>query len=177
MRVLGGTLKGREITTPKNLPVRPTTAFAFEALFNILNNYFDFEHIKSLDLFSGTGHISVELASRGCSQVTAVDKNIACIKHLHNINKKHQLNLTIIKQDVFRFLEQNKTSYHLIFADPPYDLTNIHEIPKLVFEKSLLEESGILVVEHGSKTKLNQLANFTEERKYGNVHFSFFKSS
>lgn len=176
MRITGGTLKGRTIEVAKGLPVRPTTAFAGEALFNILNNKIDFGNVKFLDLFSGTGHISIEFASRGCSQITAVDINFNCVNFLKQTAKKYQLPIMCIKQDVFKFLEESSNTYDVIFADPPYDLKNIEDIHTLVFNKKLLTENGILIIEHGPRTKLDHLSNFAQHRKYGNVNFSFFNN-
>jgi 16S rRNA (guanine966-N2)-methyltransferase len=175
VRITGGFLKGRNIDVPKGLPVRPTTAFASEALFNILNNVIDFEESVVLDLFSGTGHICIEFASRGCKNITAIDKNSVCIKHLSEVNRQFQLNIQCVKQDVFSYLEQCSQSYSLIFADPPYELQNIEEIHQLVFEKQLLKENGLLIIEHGAKTKMGHLPHFKQHRKYGNVNFSFFR--
>lgn len=177
MRITGGALKGRQIEVPKGLPVRPTTAFASEALFNILNNLIDFEEVSMLDLFSGTGHISIEFASRGCGNITAVDQNNNCIKHLNHVNKQYHLHIHCIKQDVFSFLAQTNLSFDVIFADPPYDLTNITDIHTLVFDKQLLNINGILIIEHGAKTKMEHLPHFHQHRKYGNVNFSFFRNT
>ncbi len=175
MRITGGLLKGRTIDAPKGLPVRPTTAFATEALFNILANYLDFEATHLLDLFSGTGHISIEFASRGCRNITAVDINNNCVRFLKNVSKQYQLPTVCLKDNVFKFLKENKSVYNIIFADPPYDLPNIEEIHQLVFENNLLNENGILIIEHGPKTKMGHLPHFYQHRKYGNVNFSFFR--
>lgn len=175
MRIIGGIHKGKNITAPNHLPVRPTTDFAKEALFNILNNRMDIEGTQVLDLFSGTGNISLEFASREAKQVVSVDMHFACVKFLKSIAT--QLNLHQIiseKADVFKFLKQHHGQYDIVFADPPYDLPNIPEIHQFVFEQQLLNEEGILIIEHGPKTKLDHLAYFREHRKYGNVNFSFF---
>lgn len=176
MRIIGGKHKGRAIKTPRDLPVRPTTDFAKEALFNILNNRLDFEDLRVLDLFSGTGNISLEFASRGASAVEAVDKNFRCAAFLKSEANTLSLPVHTIKEDVFRFLSHCSAQYDLIFADPPYDLPGIEKIPQLVFEKSLLKEGGMLIVEHGPGTKLHEEPQFAEHRKYGNVNFSFFKA-
>lgn len=177
MRIINGTHRGKTITVPRGLPVRPTTDFAKEALFNILNNKVDYESTSFLDLFSGTGHISLELASRGSKNITAVDKNAKCVGFLRGISKELGFDINTIKADVFGFLKQNKSSYDLIFADPPYDLENIAEISELIFSNSLLSDNGILVVEHGPKTDLSASQGFKQHRKYGNVNFSFFEKS
>ncbi|MBL7933155.1 MAG: RsmD family RNA methyltransferase [Bacteroidia bacterium] len=174
MRIIGGSHKGKVIKMPKDLPVRPTTDFAKEGLFNILNNKLDFEGLKVLDLFSGTGHISLEFASRGAADVVAVDQHFKCVGFLKSISKELNFNIQANKGDVFEFLNSARSSYDLIFADPPYDLPNIPEIHKLVFEKKLLNPGAILIIEHGAKTKLDDLKGFSSHRKYGNVNFSFF---
>ncbi len=176
MRITGGILKGRNIEVAKGLPVRPTTAFAGEALFNILNNLIDFEVVKFLDLFSGTGHISIEFASRGCKKLTAVDINFNCVNFLKQTAKTYNLPITCIKQDVFKFLDETTETFDVIFADPPYDLANIEDIHKTIFHKQLLSPNGILIIEHGPRTKLDHLTNFKQHRKYGNVNFSFFNN-
>ena len=176
MRILGGSLKGRTIAVPKGLPIRPTTSFAGEGLFNILNNYFDLEVSTVLDLFSGTGHISLEFASRGCKELESVDSNYACVNFLKQTASKFQLPISTTKADVFKFLKDANKTYDLIFADPPYDLVNIEEIHQLVFDKKLLNENGWLIIEHGPRTKLEHLSHFKQLRKYGNVNFSIFEN-
>lgn len=175
MRIIGGRLKGIRLNPPKNLPVRPTTDMAKEALFNILQNKLDFEGLKILDLFSGTGNISLEFASRGALAVHSVDLHAGCVNHLKSISETHQLTqIKTYKSDVFKYLGQENESFDLIFADPPYDLAQIPEIAKLVFENKLLNKDGILIIEHQSRQDLHQHPNFTEKRKYGNCAFSFF---
>jgi 16S rRNA (guanine(966)-N(2))-methyltransferase RsmD len=176
MRIIGGRYSGKTLKVAKGLPVRPTTDFAKEALFNILNNRVDFESIDVLDLFSGTGHIALEFASRGSKQVTAVDEHIKCVMFLKQTADQLSLNIHTVKDDVFRFLENSHARFDLIFADPPYDLENIPRIHELVFSRELLNRNGYLIIEHGSKTNLEGLPNFLQHRKYGNVHFSFFQA-
>jgi 16S rRNA (guanine(966)-N(2))-methyltransferase RsmD len=177
MRIISGTHKGRVINAPKNLPVRPTTDFAKESLFNILNNHFTFEDCKIADLFCGTGNITFEFLSRECSDIISVDENHHCCAFIKKTIDDFKLpKARIVKADVFSFLKNNIETYDIIFADPPYELDKIDQISKLVFEKKLLRESGMLIVEHGEKTDLSQQAHFTEKRKYGNVHFSFFSA-
>ena len=176
MRIIGGTLKGLRLNPPKNLPVRPTTDLAKEALFNILQNQITFDTIKVLDLFSGTGNIAFEFASRGAEQVLSVDRSIHCIHYIKDTAKQHQLNnIKTFKADVFKYLDMESEKYDLIFADPPYDLNRIPEIPKIVFEKKLLAPGGLLIVEHQSMQNLSQHPAFVEHRKYGYTSFSFFK--
>ncbi len=177
MRIIGGALKGLRLNPPKNLPVRPTTDLAKEALFNILQNQIDFENIKVLDLFCGTGNISLEFASRGASQVIAIDRSIHCINYVKDTARQHNLEqIKTYKADVFKFLELETEQYDLIFADPPYDLNRIPEIAKIIFEKNLLLPGGMLIVEHQSFQNLSNHPAFTEQRKYGHSSFSFFKT-
>jgi 16S rRNA (guanine966-N2)-methyltransferase len=177
MRIIGGNLKGIRINPPKNLPVRPTTDMAKESLFNILNNLIDFEGIAILDLFSGTGNISFEFASRGAAEITCVDRNFGCFNYLKRTATELKLeSINALKGDVFNFLETETQSYDLIFADPPYDLSTIPLIAPLIFERKLLKPDGILVIEHKSTQDLHQHPNFTEKRKYGFSAFSFFRN-
>ena len=178
MRIISGTHKGRKIKAPKKLPVRPTTDMAKEALFNILNNTFYFDEIKVLDLYSGTGNISYEFASRGCEKITAVDKNSGCIKFINSITDTLELPITTIKSDVINYLENSIQKYNIIFADPPYNFTQnqFESIPELVFKNQLLEEDGILIIEHSPQTKLQHLSHFKYSKKYGSNMFSFFEN-
>lgn len=176
MRIIGGKLKGLRINPPANLPVRPTTDLAKEALFNILYNQFDFEEIRVLDLFSGTGNISLEFASRGVPEVVSVDRDFGCFNYLKKTSKELKLeSIKAYKADVFKFLELETEPFDLIFADPPYDLTRIPEIAKLVFERALVKEGGYLIIEHPSMKKLDNHPNFKEQRLYGSSSFSFFE--
>ena len=176
MRILGGILGGRTIEVPKGLPIRPTTSFAGEALFNILTNKIDFESVSLLDLFSGTGHISIEFASRGCKDITALDNNYNCINFIKQTATKFNLPINCVKSDAFKFLKEHKRKYDIIFADPPYEIPNIEEIHQLVYENDLLIEDGMLIIEHSQRTKLEHLPHFDQHRKYGNVNFSFFNA-
>lgn len=176
MRIIGGKLKGLKFYPPKNLPVRPTTDMAKEALFNILQNQVDIDFIKVLDLFSGTGNISLEFASRNAVSVTSVDKNFGCYNYLKKIVEVQKIaHLKAIKADVFKFLNEETEKFDLIFADPPYDLNRIPEIATIVFGKGLLNKDGILIIEHQSMQDLSNHPNFTDKRVYGYSAFSFFK--
>lgn len=175
MRIIGGSQKGKVIKVPLGLPVRPTTDFAKEGLFNILSNKVYFDEISLLDLFSGTGHISLEFASRGCTEIVSVDKHFKCAGFLRAISKEFGFNINALKSDVFSFLKTTNLKFDLIFADPPYDLKEMPDVHKLVFERGLLNPNGMLIMEHGSRTKLDDLAFFTQVRNYGNVNFSFFE--
>lgn len=177
MRIIGGSLKGLRLNPPKNLPVRPTTDLAKEALFNILQNQIEFEGIRVLDLFSGTGNISMEFASRGAEQVTSVDRSIQCVHYLKDTVRQHSLaNIKAYKDDVFKYLQLETEQFDLIFADPPYDLNRIPEIPKLIFEKNMLLPDGLLIVEHQSMQNLSNHPAFVEQRRYGHSSFSFFRA-
>jgi 16S rRNA (guanine966-N2)-methyltransferase len=177
MRIIGGTLKGLRLNPPKNLPVRPTTDLAKEALFNILQNQIEFDDIKVLDLFCGTGNITYEFASRGAQQVIGVDRSIHCINYVKDTSRQHGLTqIKTFKADIFKYLQLETEQYDLIFADPPYDMNQIPEIPKIIFEKNLLTPGGLLIVEHQSMQNLSNHPAFTEQRKYGHSSFSFFKN-
>ncbi len=176
MRIIGGSLKGLRLNPPKNLPVRPTTDLAKEALFNILLNQIEFEGIKVLDLFSGTGNISLEFASRGASEVISVDRSIHCVNYLRDTSRQHKLTqIKTYREDVFKYLNIETEQYDLIFADPPYDLNRIPDLPKVIFEKNLLKPDGLLIVEHQSLQNLSNHPAFVEQRKYGHSSFSFFR--
>ena len=176
MRIISGIYKGRRITAPKKLPVRPTTDMAKEALFNILNNQYYLNDISVLDLFSGSGNISYEFASRGTEHITAVDDNYGCIKFINETAEAFDMSISTIKSDVFKFLEKSKQKHTLIFADPPYDfeIEIFSKIPELVFKNELLEEEGLLIVEHSKHTDLSQLEHYSHSKSYGGNIFSFF---
>jgi len=175
MRIIGGRLRGLRLNPPKNLPVRPTTDLAKEALFNILQNKIEFENIRVLDLFSGTGNISMEFASRDAAQVISVDRSIHCVNYLKDTARQHSLtNIKVYKDDVFKYLQLETDKFDLVFADPPYDLNRIPELPKVIFERELLLPGGLLVVEHQSMQNLSNHPAYIEQRKYGHSSFSFF---
>lgn len=177
MRIISGTYKGRKIQAPKNLPVRPTTDMAKEALFNILNNQFYFDEISVLDLFAGTGNISYEFASRGTEQILAVDAHYGCVKFISQTSEKFDMSIQAIKSDVFKFLDQTHQKFDLIFADPPYnfDIELFNKIPQLVFKNNLLEDGGILIIEHSKHTDLSPITHYVKTKSYGGNAFSFFE--
>ena len=177
MRIISGKYKGRRISPPKNLPVRPTTDMSKEALFNVLNNYFDFEGLKVLDLFSGTGNISYEFASRGSNNITSVDADFGCVKFIKQTASEYDFDIAAIKSDAFGFIDKCKSSYDIIFADPPYalDQKTFNKIVISIFEKELLNEDGMMVIEHSKYTKLDELINFSFKKVYGGSIFSFFE--
>jgi len=177
MRIISGEFKGRKITAPKKLPIRPTTDMAKESLFNILNNLYYFEDVSVLDLFAGSGSISYEFASRGTKNITCVDVDYGCIKFINQTAKSLDMPIQTIKSDVFKFLEKSKTQATIIFADPPYDFTVdlFSKIPELIFKNELLEENGLLIVEHSKHTDISHLENFSHSKSYGGNMFSFYK--
>lgn len=174
-RIISGKFRGKRITAPKNLPVRPTTDMAKESLFNILNNQFYFEDIKALDLFAGTGNISYELSSRGCEDITAVDSNKLCVRFIDKTTDDMQTTgLFPVHSEVMSFLQRDFNKYDLIFADPPYEYEDYEKLADLIFFKNLLQDDGILVIEHSVYSDLSHITHFQSTRKYGNVRFSFF---
>ncbi|MBS2210849.1 16S rRNA (guanine(966)-N(2))-methyltransferase RsmD [Carboxylicivirga mesophila] len=176
MRIISGTLKGRRFSPPKSFSARPTTDIARESLFNVLNNRIDFEDLSVLDLFGGTGSISYEFASRGCPNITTVELNYKHFSFIKSMLKEFELSDTIkvIKADVFKYIQKDSMTYDLVFADPPFDLKNFDEIPDLFFENKLLKEDGVFILEHSDKKSFVDHPYFTEVKKYGKVHFSFF---
>lgn len=178
MRIISGKYKGKRLTAPKTLPVRPTTDFAKEALFNILNNKISFNETKFLDLFAGTGNISFEMASRGTKHITAVDADFGCIKYIQKISDELDFGIHTIKTDVYSYLDKNNQVFDVIFADPPYDFSfeQFNKICSSIFENNLLNPEGILIIEHSKHTDLSSIENFSEARKYGGSKFSFFHS-
>jgi 16S rRNA (guanine(966)-N(2))-methyltransferase RsmD len=178
MRIVSGTLKGRRFQPPANLPVRPTTDLAKESLFNVLNNLICFEDIEVLDLFAGTGGISYEFISRGAAHVLAIDNNFKCIQYIKSAAAEfHIENIKAYKTDVFSFLKQNNAAFDIIFCDPPYDHKKTIEIPDLVFAKKMLKEDGFLIIEHPHQMDFSKHEYFSELRRYGKVHFSFFNNT
>ncbi len=175
MRIISGTYKGRRISAPTNITARPTTDFAKEGLFNLLNNKIDFEDIEVLDLFAGTGSIGFEFISRGCSNAISVEQNDRhCAFIRKTCNELNINNLSLIKSDVFRFINSCHSKFDVIFADPPYELNQLIEIPDLIFKKELLKSEGILILEHSAKDDFSAHPKFESHRNYGNVNFSFF---
>ncbi|WP_268224603.1 RsmD family RNA methyltransferase [Sinomicrobium oceani] len=177
MRIISGKYRGKRLMAPKKLPVRPTTDVAKEALFNILENHFYLQDVSVLDLFSGTGNISYEFASRGAHSITCVDMHAGCIQFIQKTSKELDMPLRVIRSDVFRFLDKSRSGTDIIFADPPYDMSHeeFAKIPELVFANELLEEEGFLIVEHSKFTNMEHLPFFSFARKYGNCVFSFFE--
>lgn len=176
MRVITGKYKGRHFDVPRSFKARPTTDFAKENIFNVMNGYVDFEDSTALDLFAGTGSISLELLSRGCATVVSVEADRDHANFIRQCLKKlEDENCALIKGDVFRFIKSCKQKFDFIFADPPYALPNLATIPDLVFEHELLGEDGVFVFEHGKQNDFSQHPHFVEHRAYGSVNFSIFK--
>jgi 16S rRNA (guanine(966)-N(2))-methyltransferase RsmD len=176
LRIIGGKYKGRKIIPPGNLKARPTTDFAREGLFNILNNRVDFETISVLDLFSGTGSISYEFASRGAASVHLVEKDLKHISGIRRIIKDMDIeNIKPVHIDVKAYLRTCSIKYDIVFADPPYDLTWLKELPDLVSQAGVVKENGFFVLEHPKGLSFKGHKLFFEHRNYGGVNFSFFK--
>jgi 16S rRNA (guanine966-N2)-methyltransferase len=176
LRIIGGRYKGRKIVPPGNLKARPTTDFARESLFNILNNRVNFEEISILDLFSGTGSISYEFASRGAAEVHLVEKDPKHIEGIKRIIKDMQMtNIRTIHVDVKAYLKTCRFKYDIVFADPPYELSWLGELPELVMSANILKEGGFFILEHPKSLSFGSNKYFFEHRSYGNVNFSFFK--
>ena len=176
MRIIGGSHGGRRINPPTNMPhTRPTTDIAKEGLFNILQNMMDFEDIKSLDIFGGTGSISYELASRGAAELTIIerDKNMATFikKNAEAFGFK---NIKLMQLEVFKFLNSCSDSFDFIFAGPPYALVEIDTIPDIIFERNLLNKEGIFVLEHTPRNNYEEHDHFLKVKNYGTTLFSFF---
>ncbi len=178
MRIISGILGGRRINPPAKMPyTRPTTDIAKEGLFNILQTRIDFENAKTLDLFGGTGSISFELASRGANNLTIVEKDAAMFEFIKkNIADFKIENATIIKMDVFTFLERNDEQYDFIFAGPPYALSTIDRLPEVIIEKKMIKEDGYFVLEHTPNNKYDGYKGFDFKRNYGTTVFSFFSN-
>lgn len=176
MRIISGIYGGRRLSPPKNITARPTTDFAKESLFNLLNNRMDFEDIDVLDLFAGTGGIGIECVSRGAREVTAVE--LAHVQQNWIIQCCRQLgihNLTVIRGDAFKFIYACRVQYDLIFADPPYALEQLPTLPDVLFAQEMLKPEGWLVIEHGKDVDFTSHPRHIETRQYGSVHFSFFQ--
>ena len=194
MRIITGKYKGRHFDIPRTFKARPTTDFAKENIFNVLTQYIDFEGAEALDLFSGTGSITLELLSRGCSRVVSVELDRdhhrfiqQCLQKLvsqgdgsfvtSEISQKNRPPVIPLRGDVFRYIKSCKQQYDFIFADPPYALKELPTIPSLIFERGLLKEDGVFVFEHGKDHDFSDDPHFVEHRSYGSVNFSIFRTT
>lgn len=176
MRIISGRYRGKPIKVAPKLKLRPTTDRAKESLFHILNAHFELGEVQVLDLFSGTGNISYEFASRGASQVISIEKNAQCRRFIRQTTAQLQLPIHTLREDAFRFLRQTRQTFDFIFADPPYTLSQqaYEEIHRIVFERKTLNPQGWLILEHSSRQYFKEAKGFLETRNYGGVHFSFF---
>jgi 16S rRNA (guanine966-N2)-methyltransferase len=178
MRIISGTYKGRRFSPPASLKARPTTDFAKEGLFNVLGNQLDIEDTQVLDLFAGSGSISFEFVSRGAAHTTSVEQNYQHIAFIKKVTQELGIkNISVLKADVFRYIESCKQSFDIIFADPPYALPQLAELPDKIMQSDILKKEGLFILEHGKSNTFTTHPNFVEFRHYGNVHFSFFKHS
>jgi len=176
MRIISGTLKGRSLIAPSGLPVRPTTDFARTGLFNLLNSRIYFEDISFLDLYCGTGAISLEMASRGCNDITSIDSNRNCIQFVSQTATKWGVKgIRTIKSDVMDYVKNCRVSFDLVFADPPYALREVEKLLEAIIEKNLVKPGGLFIIEHDQKQSFAENPHFLELRKYGNVNFSIFQ--
>ena len=177
MRIVSGNHKGRKIIAPKNLPIRPTTDMSKESIFNILSNLYEFNEVSVIDLFSGSGNISYEFASRGVKNIISVDNNINCIKFIKKTSKELDININVIKSDVINFLKITEIKSDIIFSDPPYSFneTYLNTMIELVFSKNLINQDGILVIEHSKEISLDLNHYFHNKKRYGSCYFTFLK--
>ena len=179
MRVISGIYKRRRFDVPHTFKARPTTDFAKENLFNVLSNYIDFEEgVTALDLFAGTGSISIELVSRGCDRVISVEKDPQHYAFISKVMNEVKTDKCFpLRGDVFKYIERCGEKFDFIFADPPYALKELESIPTRIFESGILKEDGLLVLEHGKENHFEDDPHFIERRVYGSVNFSFFKAT
>jgi len=175
LRIVSGTYRSKRIEIPGFFKARPTTDSAKESLFNIIANYFDFEGLTVLDLFAGTGSISLEFASRGAASVELVEIEKRYTDFIQKtINRLGMEQVQVIRSDTFRFIRNPVGTYDIIFADPPYDMKGVDGIPAEIFENELLAENGWFILEHSHEHDFKDHSYFFDLRKYGSVHFSIF---
>lgn len=175
MRIIRGKYGRRRFEVPKNITARPTTDFARENLFNVLENLDDFEGKTALDLFAGTGAISLEFASRGCSEVTAVEQAPVQAQFIRSVKDKlGDTALRVIKGDVFKFIATCGRSFDFIFADPPYDHPRFEEVPELILSSAMVKSGTVVIIEHSRTRDFSTLPGFSQHRVYGSVNFSIF---
>lgn len=178
MRIIAGSLKGRRLNPPTTLPVRPTTDMARESLFNILGNYIDYEDCTVMDLFAGTGAVSLEFISRGAKEVTSIDINTQCTDFIKESACRFNVNnIHVVRADVFDLIKRAYKKFDIIFADPPYALENLGKLPDLIFEHDLLSEEGLFILEHPREYQFEEHPHFWQHRNYGKVNFTFFTTN
>lgn len=178
MRIIRGKYKGRRIYPPKNFNSRPTTDFAKEALFQLIENEYNIEESDVLDLFAGTGNISYEFLSRACKSITSVEKN----KRYAEFIKKNSENffggeIHVVNYDAFLFTEKNSLKYDIIFADPPFDIENITDLPTIIFNNETVKENTVIIIEHSKSIDFSDCPQLIKTRNYGKVFFSFFSNN
>lgn len=176
MRIISGKYKGRRIQPPRKFHSRPTTDMAKEGLFNILESKFYWEGKEVLDLFAGTGNVSVEFLSRGVQEVLSVDQHDLSIRHMNKVQDQLEIeNWSILKKDVFKFIEHCHRMFDIVFADPPFAMKQTATIPDVIFEAGILKEEGTLILEHGQENEFKNHSKLKDSRRYGGVYFSFFE--
>lgn len=175
MRIISGRFKGRILKAPNKLPVRPTTDQAKEGLFNILHNWYDFEGLKVLDLFAGTGNIGYEFWSRGVAHLTSVDRHSGCVNYIKGQFREMGIEGEVRKSETERFLRSTNDAWDIIFMDPPYGMEGLAGLVEMIFDRGVLTDHGTLILEHPSQESYTHLNRFSEERKYGGSVFSFFE--
>lgn len=175
MRIISGIHKGKILPKNHKLKARPTTDKAKESLFNILNFEIDYEETKLLDLFSGTGNISFEFASRGVKDITAVEMRFDHVQHIRKVNDALDAKVKIIKGDVFKFVKKTSEKFDLVFADPPFDMVNFEDVLPQIEASGIVKEGGLLIIEHGPRISYSQAKNLIKAKNYGKVNFSFFQ--
>jgi 16S rRNA (guanine966-N2)-methyltransferase len=174
MRIISGIYKGRKLNPPRKNPARPTTDIAKEGLFNILQNNLELEDVSFLDLFGGTGNISFEMASRGCTHITNVELFRPNVEFIQKTSEMLNAPILAVRDDVFRFMADCSGQFDLIFAGPPYKLMNIDKIPDLVFQYDLLKPDGWFIIEHDPSQNFDDHQQFRHRRTYGSTNFSIF---
>ncbi len=175
MRIISGIFRGRQIRPPGNFKARPTTDFAKESLFNILIHQFSIEDLDVLDLFSGTGSISYEFASRGARSVLAIEMAPMHFKFIQETCRSMEMEqVTVIRADAFRYLKKPTQAFDFIFADPPFDHPGLAELPDLIFSTDILNKQGVFILEHPGSYSFTAHPRFLQHRKYGGVNFTFF---
>ncbi len=175
MRIISGRFKGRILKAPQKLPVRPTTDQAKEGLFNILHNWYDFDELRVLDLFAGTGNIGYEFWSRGVAHLTSVDQHQGCVNYIKGQYREMEINGEVIRSEAGRFLEKTEGNWDIIFMDPPYGMPGLDHLVSRIFERDLISGHGVAILEHPSQESYTHLEHFSEQRKYGGSIFSIFE--